>query len=75
MCTASSHCNLFLAAAVARRALVLVAASLAVVARLFLTSLVNRAALSDAVVMAFPNHVGVRWQRQDALDGFPISEY
>jgi hypothetical protein len=42
-----------------------------VVARLVLTSLVNRAALSDAVVMAFPNHVGIRWQRQGALDGFP----
>lgn len=64
--------HLFLAAC---RALVLVAASLTVMARLFLTSLVNHAALSDAVVMAFPNHVGVRWQRQDALDGFPRRFY
>lgn len=36
-----------------------------------MTSLVNGAALSDAVIMAFPNHVGVCRQRQDALDGFP----
>lgn len=67
----ASCCGLFLAASSTRRALVLVAASLAVVARLVLTRLVDGAALSDAVIMAFPNHVGVCWQRQDAFDGFP----
>ena len=70
--TTSLGCDLLLArSVVVGRALVLVAASFTVVARLFLTSLVNGAALSDAVIMAFPNHVGVCRQRQDALDGFP----
>lgn len=70
--TTSLGCDLLLArSVVVGRALVLVAASFTVVARLVLTSLVNGAALSDAVIMAFPNHVGVCRQRQDALDGFP----
>lgn len=38
---------------------------------LFLTSLVNRRALSNAVVMAFPYDVGVSGEGKQTFDRFP----
>jgi len=41
--------------------------------RLFLPGMIDSRALSDTVVVAFPDDVRVRRQRQNAFDGFPIS--
>lgn len=54
-----------------RRLLRVVGPALVVVAGLVLASLVDSAALSDAVVMALPDHVRIRWQCKNALDSFP----
>lgn len=41
--------------------------------RLILSSLVNRAPLRDAVIVALPGDVRISWQVQDTLDCFAVA--
>ena len=49
----------------------LAAMALTIAGVFLLPSLVDRRALRNAVVVAFPDHCGIRWQSEKPFDGFP----